>query len=110
MKSIGGNITCKLMTRVTERTSIGTTNSSLVDHMELLGFLDLRGETTSRTDFSAKMFDGTHIFLCDYVDIEKSIRDVVFVDHKGREYDVMAIDNPMELDYHLEIYLRRVGD
>ena len=63
----------------------------------------------SNYDYKAKIEDSTHIFICDYVDlstvdIEKSR---ALIDN--RVFDIKYIDNPMELNQHLEIYLKLIG-
>ena len=52
----------------------------------------------------------THIFICDYFGISEQVK----VENSrmmiaGLEYDVMLIDNPMNLNEHLEIYLKYTG-
>ncbi|MDL2224676.1 hypothetical protein LJC20_00485 [Eubacteriales bacterium OttesenSCG-928-M02] len=82
---------------------------TLSDYMTLQGWLDLMSEQTNRA-FNAKMDETTNIFMCDYVAIDKGVRELVFIDNNGKTYDVLHIDNPMNMNQHLEIYLKYVGD
>jgi hypothetical protein len=110
MKKIGGNITCFLKERTLTKNEIGENVSTLTDYISLFGWLDFMTHVTERDNVKSKMVEATNIFLCDYVYIEKSERDLVFVDDKGKEYDILYIDDPMNLKYHLEIYLKYLGD
>lgn len=74
----------------------------------IVGWLDLMSGD-SNYDYKAKIEDSTHIFICDYinlstVDVEKSR---ALIDN--RVFDIKYIDNPMELNQHLEIYLKLIG-
>jgi head-tail adaptor len=80
------------------------------DIQTLHGWLDLSGGDSKYTTYNAKIQESTHIFICDYVALDSSIkaensRLVV----NGKTYDILLIDNPMELNQHLEIYLRFTG-
>jgi len=105
---IGGNVTCQLMKNVSVANAIGEQVRILEPFMNLRGYLDLRGETTDRERFKGKLEQTTNVFVMDFVEIDVDIRSVTFVDHKGRKYDVLLIDNPMELNRQIEIYLERV--
>lgn len=80
------------------------------DIQTLHGWLDLSGGDSKYTTYNAKIQESTHIFICDYVALDSSIkaensRLVV----NGKTYDILLIDNPMELNQQLEIYLRFTG-
>jgi hypothetical protein len=47
--------------------------------------------------------------MCDYVAIDRKVSNKRMVIN-GNVYDVLMIDNPMELNQHLEIYLKYVGE
>ena len=81
-----------------------------MDVQKVRGWLDLIDGDSKYTNFSAKMQDSTHVFIADYVALNKVItaedsRVVI----AGRRYDVLLIDDPMELHKQLEIYLRYTG-
>ncbi len=75
--------------------------------MTLTGWLDLMAGEAKYT-YNAKLQESTHIFLCDYVELDK------YVTNKRMKidndiYDILLIDDPMNMHQHLEIYLRYVG-
>lgn len=107
---IGGNITGVIQTKVTTKNAIGESVKTWADAYIHTGWLDLQDGEKGRKNFLAPIEESTHVFLCDYRpdihaladhDVRMIIRDVV--------YDVLLIDNPMEMNEHLEIYLRKVG-
>jgi len=107
---IGGNTVCTLKTKILAANEIGENAAILTDYITLNGWLDLLSESTDRQSFNAKLAESTHLFICDYIKIDKGIRDLFFVDQDGKEYDILYIDNPMGLGQHLEIFLKYVGD
>lgn len=91
------------------------------DCMKLWGWLDLSAGDSERTAFSAKIQESTHIFLCDYQPLtgkvtvgDKETAVIVTSENariviNGLVYDVLLIDNPMNMNEHYEIYLKFVG-
>ncbi len=116
---IGGNTTAILQVRTTTKNAIGEQVQTWHDVWEHKGFLDLQAGDSKYTSFSAKIQESTHVFVCDY----KPISDTLEVDGKivkvsaescrlvvnSKRYDVMLIDNPMELNLQWEIYLKYTG-
>ena len=108
---IGGNIFGQLQKKT------GTTKNEIGEHVTnwetlhtLKGFLDYSTGDSRYNNFNAKMQETTHVFICDYVEINSSIvpensRMLI----NGRTYDVVLIDNPMELNKHIEILLKYTG-
>ena len=112
MKGIGGNVTACIQKKETgEKSSIGNRKSIWKDVMVLNGWLDLSSGDSAHTSFNAKIQESTHIFICDYQDLEavgvtsENARAVI----KNKVYEVLMIDNPMEMDEQLEIYLKFIG-
>ena len=105
---IGGNIVAKLDVKNTVTNEIGESIETWNTIDIITGFLDLMSGDSKYLNFNAKLQESTHIFICDYkkldVKVEKS-RMVI----NNKTYDIMLIDNPMELNEHLEIYLKYVG-
>ena len=105
---IGGNIDAILQQKTGSTfNEIGERVSEWSDVQTLRGWLDLSSGDSKYTH-DAKLQESTHIFLCDYVAIDR------FADNKrlmvnGLLYDVLLIDDPMELHQQLEIYLKYVG-
>lgn len=116
---IGGNITAMLQIRATTKSEIGEPVEEWLDVMSFMGFLDLQSGDSKYTTYNAKMQDSTHIFICDYKPIPATFevegRNIPFSVENARmvanskRYDVLLIDNPMELNQHYEIYLKFTG-
>lgn len=107
---IGGNINAIIKTRNTTKNQIGGTSKSWVTAQTIRGWLDLSGGDSKYTSFNAKVQESTHIFIADFVILDSSIkaensRMVI----EGKEYDVLLIDDPMDLHKQLEIYLKYTG-
>lgn len=105
---IGGNLTAQLQTKTTSKNAIGEAIATWQTVQTLTGFLDLASGDSQYTQYHAKIQESTHIFICDYVQISalpENSRMLV----NGKTYDVMLIDNPMEMNRHLEIYLKYTG-
>lgn len=108
---IGGNINGVLQLKSTSKNAIGETVTSYSDTVVLTGFLDLMSGDSKHVVYNAKVQESTHIFICDYVDLSEygivpeNCRMIV----NGLVYEVLMIDNPMELNRQLEIYLKFVG-
>lgn len=118
MANIGGNITGIIQKKASDsKNAIGERVSSWVDAFSLVGRLGLQSGDSKYTNFSAKLEESTHVFLCDFnpdayslsLPDESGKAPIVRMVIKGIVYDVLLIDNPDELDEQLEIYLRRVG-
>ena len=107
---IGGNINAIIKTRSTTKNEIGGTSKSWVTAQTIRGWLDLSGGDSKYTSFNAKVQESTHIFIADFTILNSSIkaensRMVI----EGKEYDVLLIDDPMEMHKQLEIYLKYTG-
>ena len=105
---IGGNIEVVIQKKAGfTKNSLGERVHEWVDEMTLKGFLDLsNGDFNYKYD--TKMQDSTHIFICDYTPIDRSTKDKRMLVN-GVVYEIKFIDNPMELNEHLEIYLKYLG-
>lgn len=118
MANIGGNITGRFQTKAIKKNdageivknSVGEAIKEWKDAVSQLGFLDLQSGDSKYTNFNAKVEESTHIFLCDFKSELYALADrdtrAIF---KGIVYDVLLIDNPMEKNEQLEIYLKKVG-
>lgn len=106
---IGGNTQAVLQQNTGSATNaIGEGVSEWKDVATLVGFLDLSSGDSKYSTYDAKLQESTHIFLCDYTTIDRNPTNKRMV-IDGLNYDVLLIDDPMELHQHLEIYLRYVG-
>ncbi len=107
---IGGNIIAQLQLKLSGKNEIGEGTATWQTIHEIKGFLDLSSGDSKYTNFNAKIQESTHIFICDYLNLDKRIKSEnsrMIVD--GGNYDVMLIDDPMNLHKQLEIYLKFVG-
>ncbi len=109
MLSVGGNITAAVQTKTVEKNEIGEGVETWSDSAVLAGWLDLSGSDTGRTAFNAKIEESTHYFICDYTDLDGITPENARMVINGKVYDILLIDTPMELNYHMEIYLKYVG-
>lgn len=109
MKKIGGNTDLILKIRNQVKNEIGEEVTKWVDYKTIHGFMDFMSEATGRTNFNSKIVESTHVFVCDYVDIDKGVTELTAF-HNDKEYEITYIDDPMNLHYHLEIFLKYIGD
>lgn len=134
MKKIGGRTTAQMQVRVPgAKNSIGEREKVWLPVVNFKGHLDYQSGETKYSVHSAKIEESTHIFICDFTSfkliselqwnplnsesiinprLEQDI-DVTSENSrmliKGKLYDVLLIDDPMEMHEHLEIYLKYVG-
>ena len=105
---IGGNIEAILQQKSGSGINeIGERIQTWTDVQKLYGFLDLSSGDSKYTH-DAKLQESTHIFICDHVVLDRFADDKRLVVN-GLSYDVLLIDDPMELHQQLEIYLKYVG-
>ena len=103
---IGGNITAVLQTETTSKNSFGEIVKSWQDVQVLKGFIDFTGGDGSyKSNFKGAVEETTHIFICNYVKLDvKPTQCRLLCDNKL--YDVLMIDDPMNLHSHIEIMLK----
>ena len=106
---IGGNTDLVLKTKSAGENSIGEKESSWLDYKTIHGFLDYMSGEAGRTNYNSKIEESSHVFVCDYVDIDKTEAELRAF-HNNKEFDVTLIDDPMGLHKHLEIFLKYIGD
>lgn len=107
---IGGNTTAEIKIRSTTLNEIGGTSKTWTTVQSIKGWLDLSGGDSKYTTYNAKVQESTHIFVADYVSLDARIkaensRLVV----GGKVFDILLIDDPMELHEQWEIYLKYTG-
>lgn len=109
---IGGNLNATIQISTTAKNAIGESVKAWEDVQTIKGWLDLSSGDSGYNSFYTKIQESTHIFIGDYVTLDSRIT----AEHSraiinGKTYDVMLIDNPMELGSgsHLEIYLKFTG-
>lgn len=108
---IGGNIQGSIQVRSsTEFNDIGERVKTWEDIQTVTGWLDLQAGDSKYINYNAKIQESTHVFVTDYVQLDSKItaensRMLI----GGKLYDVMLIDDPMEMHKQLEIYLKYTG-
>lgn len=112
MKGIGGNIKAVIQVYAAAKNEIGENVQTWTDVQTIKGWLDLQAGDSKYNTYHAKIQESTHIFIADYVPLDERImaensRMVI----NGNRYDIMLIDNPMEMGVgsQLEIYLKFTG-
>ena len=110
MRGIGGNTLAMLQIKSTEKVNrIGEWVEEWENRLPLTGWLDLSTGDSKHTNFNAKVQESSHIFLCDYADLEDATSENARLLIQGQVYEILLIDNPMNMNEQLEIYLRFVG-
>ena len=112
MKGIGGSMTAVIQISETETNAIGEQVKQWRAITTLTGWLDLTGGDSKYTVYNAKVQDSTHVFVADYRALPEDIQaENSRLVCRGRCYDVLLIDNPMEMQggSQLEIYLKYTG-
>ena len=105
---IGGNTEAILQQkRGSNINEIGERIQEWSDVQKLWGWLDL-STGDSKYTHDTKLQESTHIFICDHTAVDRMANDKRLVVN-GLVYDVLLIDDPMELHQQLEIYLKYVG-
>ena len=105
---IGGNIEAVLQTNSGVKTNaIGERIAEYEDVKTLWGWLDLSNGDSKYT-YNAKLQESTHIFICDYTSIDRNPENKRLTVN-GFVYEVLFIDDPMELHQQLEISLKYIG-
>lgn len=117
---IGGNITATIQVKSSDgKNAIGEHTESWNTVGTVLGWLDCQsGQNNfqnSIQQYNAKIQDTTHFFMCDYfrwkttTQGEKVTSENSRLILNGETYNVLLIDDPMNLHQHIEVYLRYVG-
>ena len=107
---IGGNITAEIQIFGAIDNAIGEAVKQWETVQILTGWLDLSGGDSKYSTYNAKIQESTHVFISDYVHLDSRIKsEESRMVINGKIYDIMLIDNPMELCQQLEIYLKFTG-
>lgn len=137
MQGIGGNVYAVLQVKdAGTKNAIGERVHGWSDVAAVLGWLDLSAGDSNIMNYNAKVQESTHIFICDYQELTdlqpgwlwspfNLFTGIIKADQPGEAvsvtsenarmvvngvvYEIMLIDDPMEMHEQLEIYLRYVG-
>lgn len=112
MKGIGGNTKALIQVYTSTKNEIGEQVKTWADAQSIKGWLDLQSGDSRYTTYHAKIQESTHIFIADYVPLDKRITaENSRMSIGGKTYDILVIDNPMEMQKgsQWEFYLRFTG-
>lgn len=103
-------MTATIQTYTGSKNAIGEMVKSWKDAQTLTGWLDLSGGNSNYTTYASKVQESTHVFISDYVPLLAEIKaENARMVIGGKAYDIMLIDNPMEMCQQLEIFLKYTG-
>ena len=110
---IGGNITAILQVSAATKNEIGESVKSWHDVMALRGWIDLSSGDSKYATFNAKIQESTHVPIPDVFEVDGKVVKVSAENTRmmvnSKPYDVMLIDDPMEMHKQIEIYLKYTG-
>lgn len=105
---IGGNVDAIIQVETSSKNAFGEKETTYKDLTTVKGFLDYTGGDGSyKNNFKGELEETTHIFICDYENVASKATPTqsrMIIDDKI--YDILYIDNPMNLNEHLEIMLK----
>lgn len=108
--SIGGSTIANIQVSTTSKNEIGEDVKAWSNVQQIAGWLDLSSGDSKYTTYNAKIQESTHVFVADYQVLDASVNSEnsrMVINNKN--YDVMLIDDPMEMHKQLEIYLKYTG-
>lgn len=107
---IGGNIKATIQISTITKNAIGEPVESWDDVQIIKGWLDYQSGDSGYTNYKAKIQESTHVFVADYVMLDRRVApEKCRVVIKDDAYDILLIDDPMELHKQLEFYLKYTG-
>ena len=110
MIGIGGNTRATIQIRTVTKNAIHEHVETWTDVQTVKGWLDLSSGDTSYQPYNAKIQESTHFFISDYVKLDSRITaENARMKANGKTYDIVLIDNPMEMNQQLEFYLKYTG-
>ena len=108
MANIGGHITGEIQKKPTVITEIGERIPTWETVKAIQGWLDLSNGDSKYNSFNAKIQESTHVFVADWEPLTVTAN-TSRMSINGKFYDVMLMDNPMEMNRQWEIYLKYTG-
>lgn len=113
---IGGNITATIQIKSPNgKNAIGEHTESWNTVGTVLGWLDYQSGQNAVQQYNTKIQDTTHFFMCDHFRWVTATQDAKVTSENsrlilnGETYNVLMIDNPMNLNQHIEVFLQYVG-
>lgn len=112
MRGIGGNTEAIIQVSTISQSEIGEHVKTWEDVQTIRGWLDLSGGDSGYTMYSAKVQESTHVFVADWVPLDRRIKaETSRMVIGGEAYDITLLDNPMGMQggSQWEIYLKYTG-
>ena len=106
---IGGNIDSIIQMFAVVQNDIGEDVQEWTDKITIKGWLDLCSGEANFSQFSAKIQESTHVFVCDFFELDGITAENSRMLIDGQIYEITLIDNPMNLNEHFEIFLKYLG-
>lgn len=113
---IGGNITATIQVKTAgKKNVIGESENTWSVVGSVLGWLDYASGQNDLATYNVKIQNTTHYFLCDFTRWKSATQDAEVTSENaklvidGEVYQILLIDDPMNMHQHLEIYLQYVG-
>ena len=113
---IGGNIEAIIQVKTAgKKNAIGEHEVSWSDVFSVLGWLDYSSGQNEVASYNAKLQETTHFFICDFTRWKSATQDAEITSENARMivdgniYNILLIDDPMNLHQHIEVYLKYVG-
>lgn len=107
---INGNTEAMIQIRTITENEIGEPIENWADIQMIDGWLDFQGGQANYNTFNSKIQESSHVFVSDYYDLDSRINaenSRMVIDSKV--YDILLIDDPMNLHKQLEIFLDFTG-
>ena len=108
MRKVKGNKTAVIEVKTVTKNDIGEGVETWTESATITGWLDLSSGSADYTTYNAKIQESTHVFITDTIfDLEECECRLICDD---KTYEITLFDNPMELNYHTEIFLKYTGE
>lgn len=107
---INGNTEAMIQIRTITENEIGEAVEKWADVQMITGWLDFQGGQANYNNFNTKLQESSHVFVADYYELDSRIKaenSRMVIDSKV--YDILLIDDPMDLHKQLEIFLDFTG-
>lgn len=104
-----GNLTLTLKTKTTTQNEYGEDNIEWTDMCSTTGFLDML-TYDKNSKMSAMIQNANYVFITDgYTVLSETDANMLMAYINSIAYNVIYIDDPMNLHEFYEIYLKKVG-
>lgn len=91
--------------KTTEKNDLGQYIASYIPNGSFKGWLDMLGGNET-IDQKAITANSTHVIVTPEINAQVTIADHVI--YNGQVYEVTFVDDPVNINHHLEIYLKKV--